>query len=131
KPFFTFMRTPVTLAIKESGFCGSIAVLRGVWKDLTTSQLVKIAANSNNKLEIVGCSDIDIAEMIPLFMRLMTFVLLILFSFYTGELVAMSEEAYGLQLDWLDRGVEPAQNFFKFANGNWQKQNPIPPAYGR
>jgi putative endopeptidase len=34
-----------------------------------------------------------------------------------------------LHLDWLDRTVQPGQNFFAFANGNWQKDNPIPPEY--
>lgn len=34
-----------------------------------------------------------------------------------------------LHLDWLDTKVAPGQNFFKFANGTWQKQNPIPPEY--
>jgi putative endopeptidase len=34
-----------------------------------------------------------------------------------------------LHRSWLDTGVSPAQNFFKFANGGWQASHPIPPAY--
>ncbi|HYW77098.1 MAG TPA: M13 family metallopeptidase N-terminal domain-containing protein, partial [Gammaproteobacteria bacterium] len=42
-----------------------------------------------------------------------------------------SQMAHGLHLKWLDRSVSPSQNFYKFANGNWQKNNPIPAAYSR
>lgn len=34
-----------------------------------------------------------------------------------------------LHLDWIDKSVSPADDFFKYANGTWQKQNPIPPQY--
>ncbi len=34
-----------------------------------------------------------------------------------------------LHLNWLNRSVSPAQNFFEFANGGWQKAHPIPAAY--
>ncbi|MDE2091399.1 MAG: M13 family metallopeptidase [Gammaproteobacteria bacterium] len=46
----------------------------------------------------------------------------------SGAIVAGSQE---LNLDWLDRSVNPAQNFYGYANGGWQKANPIPPAYSR
>jgi len=46
----------------------------------------------------------------------------------SGAIVTGSD---GLNLDWLDRSVNPAQNFFGYANGGWQKANPIPPAYSR
>ncbi len=36
----------------------------------------------------------------------------------------------GLNLDWLDRSVDPAKDFYHFADGGWQKANPIPPEYG-
>ncbi|MGB9430243.1 MAG: M13 family metallopeptidase [Gammaproteobacteria bacterium] len=39
--------------------------------------------------------------------------------------------AAGLHLDWLDRSVNPTQNFYEFANGAWQKNNPIPADYSR
>ena len=41
------------------------------------------------------------------------------------------QTAEGLHLDWLDKSVSPSRNFFKFANGNWQKTHPIPGAYSR
>jgi putative endopeptidase len=34
-----------------------------------------------------------------------------------------------LRLDWLDRSVDPGQDFFTFSNGAWLRQNPIPPEY--
>ncbi|HET7923059.1 MAG TPA: M13 family metallopeptidase [Gammaproteobacteria bacterium] len=39
--------------------------------------------------------------------------------------------AEGLHLDWLDTSINPAKNFFEYANGGWQKANPIPAAYSR
>jgi putative endopeptidase len=32
----------------------------------------------------------------------------------------------GLYLDWMDRSVSPAADFFRFANGGWLKSHPIP-----
>ncbi len=34
-----------------------------------------------------------------------------------------------LHLDWLNSSVMPGESFFDFANGGWQKQNPIPAHY--
>jgi putative endopeptidase len=34
-----------------------------------------------------------------------------------------------LHSNWLDTNVSPAQDFYSYANGNWQKNNPIPPEY--
>ncbi len=34
-----------------------------------------------------------------------------------------------LHLNWIDGSVSPAQDFYHYANGNWQKNNPIPPEY--
>ena len=34
-----------------------------------------------------------------------------------------------LHLDWLDTSVPVSQDFYTYANGTWQKKNPIPPAY--
>ena len=41
------------------------------------------------------------------------------------------QAAHGLHLNWLDKSVSPSRNFYKFANGTWQKDNPIPAAYSR
>ena len=35
----------------------------------------------------------------------------------------------GLHLDWLDKSVDPAKDFYHFADGGWQKANPIPDEY--
>lgn len=40
-----------------------------------------------------------------------------------------SNHAAALHLDWLDTNIAPSQNFFAYANGTWQKRNPIPPEY--
>ena len=34
-----------------------------------------------------------------------------------------------LHLDWINKQVTPSQDFYAYANGNWQKNNPIPPEY--
>ncbi len=34
-----------------------------------------------------------------------------------------------LHLDWIDTSISPAQDFYSYANKNWQKNNPIPPEY--
>jgi putative endopeptidase len=35
----------------------------------------------------------------------------------------------GIHIDWIDKSIQPTQDFFGFANGNWQKNNPVPAAY--
>ncbi|CEK10062.1 M13 family metallopeptidase [Legionella hackeliae] len=54
-----------------------------------------------------------------------------LLSFCTPfiALSATNANAASLHLDWLDKSMNPGENFFAYANGNWQKQNPIPPEY--
>lgn len=34
-----------------------------------------------------------------------------------------------LHMNWLNTNIQPAQDFYSYANGNWQKNNPIPPEY--
>lgn len=34
-----------------------------------------------------------------------------------------------LHLDWRDMAVSPSDDFYAYANGSWQKKNPIPPEY--
>ncbi len=38
-------------------------------------------------------------------------------------------QVQSLHLNWLDRNVSPARNFYEYADGDWLQQNPIPPAY--
>ena len=40
-----------------------------------------------------------------------------------------SNAAEALHLDWIDTKVSPGDDFYSYANGNWQKNNPIPPEY--
>ena len=37
--------------------------------------------------------------------------------------------SHGVDLMSLDKTCKPCQDFYKYANGEWQKKNPIPPAY--
>jgi putative endopeptidase len=41
----------------------------------------------------------------------------------------MTPEAESLHHSWFDQSISPADDFYTYANGNWQKQNPIPPQY--
>lgn len=34
-----------------------------------------------------------------------------------------------LNLNWMDKTIPSKDNFYAYANGTWQKQNPIPPEY--
>lgn len=38
-------------------------------------------------------------------------------------------QAEALHLDWIDTSVSPNQDFYAYANGAWQKNNPIPDEY--
>jgi putative endopeptidase len=44
-----------------------------------------------------------------------------------GEIAEGEVQPDGLYLNWLDRSVAPAKDFFQFANGGWIKSHPIPP----
>src|SRR5271156_1983275 len=44
-----------------------------------------------------------------------------------GEIAEGDVQPDGLYLNWLDRSVAPAKDFFQFANGGWIKSHPIPP----
>ena len=47
--------------------------------------------------------------------------------FYTKEKVVMA----GIKLENMDMTVKPGDDFYKYANGGWQKHNPIPDDYAR
>lgn len=42
-----------------------------------------------------------------------------------------SPPASGVDLKAIDKSVDPCQNFYLYACGNWMKSNPIPPEYSR
>lgn len=42
-----------------------------------------------------------------------------------------SAAAEGLHLNWLDKNVSPAQNFYEYANGDWRKRHPVPASHSR
>ncbi len=48
-----------------------------------------------------------------------------------AEQSASNGDVQGLHLNWLDRSVNPAQNFYAYANGTWVKDNPVPADYSR
>lgn len=45
--------------------------------------------------------------------------------------LGMAQGQSGLVMSDLDRSVRPADDFYQFATGGWQKNNPLPAAYSR
>lgn len=65
-------------------------------------------------------------------LRVFTYLFLGLSCFYTfNAFAAPTDNDHGLYLGWIDKNINPSKNFYGYANGNWQKNNPIPPAYAR
>ncbi|ARB93431.1 M13 family metallopeptidase [Legionella longbeachae] len=50
-----------------------------------------------------------------------------IFAASTEPQKSATEEA--LHMNWLNTNISPSQDFYSYANGNWQKNNPIPPDY--
>ncbi|KTD53339.1 metallopeptidase PepO, peptidase, M13 family [Legionella santicrucis] len=50
-----------------------------------------------------------------------------IFAASTEPQKSAAEEA--LHMNWLNTNISPGQDFYSYANGNWQKNNPIPPDY--
>jgi putative endopeptidase len=44
---------------------------------------------------------------------------------------AQAQTVSGIDLNAIDKSVEPCQNFYQYACGSWMKANPIPPQYAR
>ena len=45
--------------------------------------------------------------------------------------IAMAQGQAGIKAENLDKSVRPADDFFTFATGGWQKLNPLPGAFSR
>ena len=45
--------------------------------------------------------------------------------------LGMAQGQSGLVMSDLDKSVRPADDFYQFATGGWQKNNPLPAAYSR
>ena len=57
------------------------------------------------------------------------FTMILFFSIPVWATSIPNDNLEALHLNWLDNKVLPSQNFFAYANGTWQKENPIPPEY--
>ena len=49
----------------------------------------------------------------------------------SAPLMGMGQTKSGLVMSNLDTAVKPADDFYRFATGGWQKNNPLPAAYSR
>ncbi len=56
-------------------------------------------------------------------------IVFVTFMMLASVVNAASVSDEGLHLDWIDTKINPKNDFFSYANGNWQKKNPIPGAY--
>lgn len=48
---------------------------------------------------------------------------------FYASLVSADATKEGLHLDWMNPAISPQENFFLYANGQWQKDNPVPAHY--
>lgn len=46
-------------------------------------------------------------------------------------LASMAQGQAGIKVANLDKSVNPAEDFYQFATGGWQKNNPLPAAFSR
>ena len=49
----------------------------------------------------------------------------------SAPLAGMAQGKAGIIESNLDRSANPAEDFYQFATGGWQKANPLPAAYSR
>ena len=49
----------------------------------------------------------------------------------SAPIMGMGQNKSGLVMSNLDKTVKPADDFYQFATGGWQKNNPLPAAYSR
>ncbi|RUR13593.1 M13 family metallopeptidase [Legionella sp. km772] len=50
-------------------------------------------------------------------------------AFSTDSPVKSDLENDPLHLNWINKQIKPSEDFYTYANGSWQKNNPIPPEY--
>ena len=51
--------------------------------------------------------------------------------FAAAPMVGVAQNNSGLVEKNFDKSVRPQDNFYQFATGGWQKNNPLPAAYSR
>ncbi|WP_133136927.1 M13 family metallopeptidase [Legionella rowbothamii] len=62
--------------------------------------------------------------------KVLTLAVLCTSSAFSANIdTAKTQTGDALHMDWLDTSVSPAEDFYSYANKNWQKSNPIPPEY--
>jgi putative endopeptidase len=60
-------------------------------------------------------------------MRLIIGILLVMLGASSSALGPSEQDsAKALNLNWIDPSISPKEDFFTYANGTWQKKNPIP-----
>ena len=45
-------------------------------------------------------------------------------------LAGMAQSKAGIEVKNLDKSVRPAEDFYQFATGGWQKAHPLPAGFG-
>lgn len=56
-------------------------------------------------------------------------LLMISMALYAIKPLETQDDVRFLHLEWLDKSIDPAKDFYSYANGGWQKTHPIPAAY--
>lgn len=63
------------------------------------------------------------------YIKIMAGTLLLLIPPFLQAQPQVESQAEALHTDWLDKTINPNENFYSYANGEWQKKNPIPPEH--
>src|SRR6185295_1205769 len=60
------------------------------------------------------------------YQRIVTLILVLLLATNVPSLSAQGSKAHGLDMAGMDKGVNPGDDFFGYANGAWMKTTAIP-----